>query len=245
MERRYDSMLIKDIEVGKIVEFDNEKEVILGLFMDENSVVTYAYQPELFVYLVTYPYCEDMFQRSLNIQLVHYRHILSLQESFSVVNVYDLKVWITKSTLQNRDLKEFMASCKTDINKIISYLTKEHKIFLKYQGYCKDICSKHLINTTLQLGKCKTLKVGQVFRNYRNNTSLIVYLGKDLFFRTMLVNMLKVDFVLVSSALSYKNIVVDRMELNFEYWEDTGLNLCELPYNKEKIKEIVNVCIQK
>lgn len=241
-------MLIKDIEVGKIVEFDNEKEVILGIHMDENSVVTYAYQPELFVFLVTYPYCEDMFQSSLNLQLVHYRHISILELTFSGktrLNVEELKLWITKSILQDSDLNEVMTSCKMDVKKVISYLMNEQKIFLKYQGYCKYICSKHLINTTLQVGKCTTLKVGQVLRNYRNNTIIIVYLGKDLFLRTMLVNMLRVDFVLGSNALYYKNIVVDRMEFGFEYFEDTGLNLCEFPYNKEKIKEIVNICIQK
>ena len=39
------------------------------------------------------------------------------------------------------------------------------------------------------------------------------------------------------------NRIFDRREIKWEYYKDLELNLCDLSYNREKIKEIVNVCL--
>ena len=239
-----------DIEVGRIVEYNYDKEVILGIYMNETSILTYAYQLDLSMYFLTYPYCEDIFQRSLNPQLLEYRHMNSLALPYrgkTRVNAEKLKLWMTKSALQNSDLKFVLDYCKTDIDKVLSYLTEEHKIFLKYRGYCNSLCEKHRSVlkecNTIKLGKCTNLKVGQVLRNYRDNTRIIVYFGNDLFLSTSYFHLINMNFVLGGSAVSYMNRVFDRRAINSEYYIDLELNLCDLSYNREKIKEIVNVCL--
>ena len=51
------------------------------------------------------------------------------------------------------------------------------------------------------------------------------------------------NFVLGGSAVSYMNRVFDRKAFGQEYYIDLELNLCDLSYTREKIKEIVNVCL--
>ena len=59
-------MLIDDVSLGRIVSSWNEDEVILGIYWNFNSLVNYAYDIELTMYLVTYPYCDAIYQRTLN-----------------------------------------------------------------------------------------------------------------------------------------------------------------------------------
>ena len=124
-----------------------------------------------------------------------------------------MKIILRLIFLQNSDLKVILDYCKTDTDKVLSYLTEEHKRFLKYRKYCNSLCDKHRSElkecNTIKVGKCTNLKVGQVLRNYRDNKRIIVYLGNDLFLSTSYFHLINMNFVLGGSALSYMTRVFD------------------------------------
>lgn len=231
-------MKIDDIALGKVVYCNVTEEVILGIYWNTKSFVNYVYGPELIMYLVTYPYMDGMLQTGLNPQLISYRHNRELSYSNRKIKLSkeDLKLWIAKSVVQAPDLAEVIPCCNMNIDTMIPYLKEERVKFLFYRNNCKTILNRNEKRTV------NRLKLGEVYRNNIDSTRIIVYLGKNLFLKTRIAYLEMDNFVLVDSSTSYRDDIVDRTKIDLEYYkEDTGLNLCDLHYNKEKMKEIVNV----
>ena len=230
-------MYVKDVAFGQVVlhSATNAEEVILGIHWGNNALESYAYDgASLDMCLVTYPYTEDIFQRSLELQLIQYRNIDDLSiTSYPVLNKNELNLWITKSILHNPSLVEYMIYCKTDVNKVKSYLVEEHKKFLNYRNNCRQILKENKKN------KYTNLKIGELYRSSIEDTYFFIYLGKNLCLCTDMFSLNINEFVLSRSVAVYLEYKSDIATENYRTWYDTTINLCDFPYNKRKIKELV------
>lgn len=87
-------MSLKDIDIGVIVSYFGEQEVILGSYWDDN-----------YDYLITYSYTDDMLQTVLKPYCINYRNLdevtLYCGNRIDKLNKEDIKLWIIKSKLQS------------------------------------------------------------------------------------------------------------------------------------------------
>lgn len=234
-------MRLESIEVGKVVirKDTNVKNVILGIEYS-NALENYVYTSQnRMLCLKLYPYQENLFQTCLNPELLDMQDIRNVTLGKESLDKKALELWIVKSAMQNNYIKEELKYCRTDTEKLVPFLQKEHELFMKYFISCKYVESNHNEFYEFSLSN---LKVGECYKKGgRANEDTFIYIGNDLFLQTGMFWLKVSDFVLCDSIYDYVRDIYSKDDVNLKGYYDTKLNIFKLAYNENKIKETLEL----